>query len=170
MRISVLLLVLILLGGLSAAQDTNFASGPQYLMTSGSPLFARSIATPSLSLGEQPAPAFREPASAPGAIDAEVAATIELERDLSRYSIYYGVPLRESVVEISGSNGRSSETLPMSIRQMGVADLVDANALKLRGIGVTLPEASAYWKAHKLAASHRYTNADIERIREKEKK
>src|SRR5258708_30614791 len=34
-------------------QDTNFASGPQYLM-SGSPLFARSISTPSLSLAGPP--------------------------------------------------------------------------------------------------------------------
>jgi len=37
--------------------------------------------------------------------------------------------------------------------------------LKLRGYGVTLPEASAYWKTHKAAASHHYTNTDIERLR-----
>src|SRR5260370_41480889 len=34
-------------------QDTNFASVPQYLMN-GSPLFARSISTPSLSLAGPP--------------------------------------------------------------------------------------------------------------------
>jgi len=36
----------------SFAQDTNFAAGPQYLITNGSPLTLHSLATPSLSLGE----------------------------------------------------------------------------------------------------------------------
>lgn len=50
------LILLLVLTGLSFAQDTNFSTGPQYLITTSSPLFLRSISTPSLSLGEvQPA-------------------------------------------------------------------------------------------------------------------
>jgi hypothetical protein len=44
-----LLLVLLSLLGLSAAQDTNFSQGPQYLIT-GSTTFLYPISTPSLSL------------------------------------------------------------------------------------------------------------------------
>jgi hypothetical protein len=43
-------LVLVVLAGVSFAQDTNFSEGPQYLITGGgSPMFFRSLATPSLS-------------------------------------------------------------------------------------------------------------------------
>jgi hypothetical protein len=46
-----LLCVLVIsLAGLSFAQDTNFSAGPQYLVTSGSPMLMQPIATPSLSL------------------------------------------------------------------------------------------------------------------------
>ena len=45
-----LLLVLLLLIGISAAQDTNFSQGPQYLIT-GSNAFLTPISTPTLSLG-----------------------------------------------------------------------------------------------------------------------
>jgi hypothetical protein len=41
--------------GWCAAQDTNFAAGPQYLINYGSPLFLHSIETPSLSLSTPPA-------------------------------------------------------------------------------------------------------------------
>src|SRR5271170_8013479 len=58
MRISlcfVLVCTLVLLTqGIAFSQDTNFATGPQYLMNYGSPLLARSIATPSTSLAGQP--------------------------------------------------------------------------------------------------------------------
>jgi len=45
-----LLFLLPVLVGMSFAQDTNFPIGPQYLVTSGNPLFLQPIATPSLSL------------------------------------------------------------------------------------------------------------------------
>lgn len=48
MRLS-LVLFFLSLTGLSFAQDTTFAQGPQYLIVSGSPMFLRSIATPTLS-------------------------------------------------------------------------------------------------------------------------
>ena len=49
MRSFVCACCLLVLAGICWAQDTNFPVGPQYLMTFGSPLLARPIATPSLS-------------------------------------------------------------------------------------------------------------------------
>src|SRR5208283_1987824 len=40
--------------GMAFAQDSNFATGPQYLMNYGSPLFAQPISTPSMSLAGPP--------------------------------------------------------------------------------------------------------------------
>jgi hypothetical protein len=52
MRLKSALALLPVLAGICFAQDTNFTIGPQYLITNGSPLTIRPIATPSLSLGE----------------------------------------------------------------------------------------------------------------------
>ena len=49
MRLSHFVCLLCRLGGVSTAQDTKFPVGPQYLITTDSPLFLRPIATPSLS-------------------------------------------------------------------------------------------------------------------------
>jgi hypothetical protein len=50
MRLRLFFLVVVL-AGMSFAQDTNFSAGPQYLITNGSPLLLQPIATPSLSFG-----------------------------------------------------------------------------------------------------------------------
>ena len=52
MRLDRALLPFLALVGFSFAQDTNFSAGPQYLVTTSSPMLLRPIATPSLSLGE----------------------------------------------------------------------------------------------------------------------
>ena len=52
-RRNVILLFLILTG-VALAQETNFSSGPQYLITTNSPLLLRPISTPSLTLGQVP--------------------------------------------------------------------------------------------------------------------
>lgn len=52
MHLRTVLIPLLILTGLSFAQSTNFSTGPQYLITTSSPLFLRPISTPSLSLGE----------------------------------------------------------------------------------------------------------------------
>jgi len=52
MRLDRALLPLFVLVGFSFAQDTNFSTGPQYLVTTASPMLLRPIATPSLALGE----------------------------------------------------------------------------------------------------------------------
>jgi len=50
--------LLLMLAGICAAQDTNFQVGPQYLITTGSPMLLHPIVPPSLSLGETPAPVY----------------------------------------------------------------------------------------------------------------
>ncbi|MGA8865698.1 MAG: hypothetical protein WB510_01950, partial [Candidatus Sulfotelmatobacter sp.] len=44
-----LLLLWLLAAGVAAGQDTNFATGPQYLMNYGSPIFLHPISTPSIA-------------------------------------------------------------------------------------------------------------------------
>ena len=73
MRLQALPLLLPLVVVSSFAQDTNFSTGPQYLVTTENPMFLRSIATPSLNLSAQtlagttevPSP-IQVPALAPG--------------------------------------------------------------------------------------------------------
>lgn len=50
MRFHSLLVLLVVFSGISAAQETNFPVGPQYLITTENTMLLRSIATPSLSL------------------------------------------------------------------------------------------------------------------------
>ncbi len=52
MRLRNALMVCLTFSGFALAQETNFPVGPQYLITNGSPISLRPIATPSLSLGE----------------------------------------------------------------------------------------------------------------------
>lgn len=49
-----LILLFLILTGVALAQETNFSSGPQYLITTNSPLLLRPISTPSLTLGQVP--------------------------------------------------------------------------------------------------------------------
>lgn len=186
MRILVLPCFLLFLIGSAVAQDTNFSAGPQYLLT-GSPLLARSIATPTLSL-DAPLPpmepvSFNIPeaaseATAEGASEATSEATAEvafttnpqLAHQADLIPIYYGADnhygVSTAVVEISFPEGaaESSAELPASIVESGVTELVDAQALRVRGHGVTVAEAAAYWKTHKLTARRSFTNEDIKRL------
>lgn len=52
MRLRSVALLMLALAGSAFSQDTNFQVGPQYLITNGSSMTLRPIATPSLSLGE----------------------------------------------------------------------------------------------------------------------
>ena len=170
MRILALPCFLLFLIGSALAQDTDFAAGPQYLLT-GSSLLAHSIATPTLSL-DAPLPPV-EPASFnfPEAA-AEVPFTTNplLEHQADLIPIYYGADnhygVSTAVVEISfpEAAAESLAALPSSIVENGVTELVDAQALRLRGHGVTVAEAAAYWKNHKLPARHNFTNEDVKRL------
>jgi hypothetical protein len=144
-------------------QDTAFATGPQYLMQ-GSPLFARPIATPTLSL---PGPALEVGAN--NATESLVAgasnqtAVPARHPDVNLFPIYYGAT-RGSVIEISFAEATSSTQLPASILDSGVWQITTAQALRERGYGVTLAQAAADSKARVRHGTRVFTNADIDRL------
>jgi hypothetical protein len=114
MRMFTLFSWLVVLAGCMAAQDSNFPVGPQYLITSGSPLFLRPITTPSLSLGSselQPQTSTVQPTSA---VEDEtfhtVASILDDERGTYLLSVYYGLP-QVSVVEIASAEPGESDTV-----------------------------------------------------------
>lgn len=153
-----------LLIGISAAQDTDFPAGPQYLLT-GSPLFAQSVATPSRSLDAPlpPVVTFPEdeqaPATEPGATNSEPSAQINVEPALQAnlLPIFYGYTAPGSIEELPGE-------LPESITDGGVTSLITAQSLEQQGYGVPLGDTAAFWKAHKPRAPRIFTNADVERL------
>jgi hypothetical protein len=154
------------LGGPCAAQETNFSAGPQYLMTSGSPLFAQPIATPSLDLNA-PLPGM-PPAFDHARVAEHVSYTTvpELEGQADLFPIYYGVP-RVSVVKIGFPEMAKAEPVLTAWVDTGVSEVTDAEALRIRGYGITLGEYARYWKAHTRPAQRRYTNEDIERLHQR---
>jgi hypothetical protein len=167
MRIYGSLCLLLALVGLSAAQDTNFPAGPQYLITPGlSPLFMRPIATPSLSLDAPPptpSPVTEITAKADEQTYEVVSTILDEQRQTGLLSIYYGLP-QVSVAAIA--LGEPVEvSRPVNIPNPGVVEFTSVKALHERGYGVTLAEAAARSKAHKVSARHVYTNEDLERLR-----
>ncbi len=159
--------------GMAFSQDTNFATGPQYLMNSdptnpASPLFARPISTPSLSLTGPPLGMGADNATeglVAGADNQTASPQRQPETDL--FPIYYGAR-PATVIEISfpAYSESSKPELPASILDTGVWQITTAQALRERGFGVTLAEAAAHGKARKRRAPRVYTNADIDRLHE----
>ena len=170
-------LFLLSTAGTVLAQDTSFATGPQYLMNPGSspgsnnasPFFTRPISTPSLSLTGPPLEIGASNATeglVAGAEDRTASSQPEYQPpDL--FPAYYGAP-STSVIEISfpEASGQSSAPaeLPPSILETGVWQITTAQALRERGYGVTLEEAAVYGKTHARHAIRIYTNADIDRL------
>jgi hypothetical protein len=159
--------LLLTLAGICAAQDTNFASGPQYLITQPSTLFLHSIATPSLSFGSEAAPApFARPAGVPEPVSIsqveETPAPLATGIDLAR--IYWGPfpDVAQPAGDIEITSAELPKNLPASITDTGTTAMVDAQFLRLEGYGISLGETAAFWKAHAAHASHTYTNKDVE--------
>lgn len=152
---------LIALCGISGAQDTNFPVGPQYLITTGSPLFLRPIATPSLSLDASPPSTsivFAETSSTGRVSEPPVPAP-------SLAQIYWGGPnTGEGVSVIELSSSERPRNLPSSFVDTGVTLLTDDQSLRLEGYGVTLAQLASQWRAHRPHSSRIYTNRDIERL------
>jgi hypothetical protein len=175
MRLASLFCTLIALAGISTAQDTNFPVGPQYLITSDSPMFLRPIATPTMSLSTPSASNGATPVGAPEIPPPP--AELPTQPDLTR--IFWGAPEtqdkgrderdkeaneneRTSDIEITSAG--PSRALPPSILDVGVTGMTDAQSLRERGYGVPLGDAASLWKTHKPHASRVYTNADVERL------
>jgi len=164
MRLTFLASLLLMTTGLCAAQDSNFSTGPQYLMNFGSPLFLQPISTPSLSLSAALAPAPVATAEA-SAESVSTSPGTQAQADLRR--IYWGeqnnVSAGENVSEIELSSQQPSE-LPASILNVGVAQSINGQGLEMRGYGMTLGQVAARWKARKNHPPRLYTNADIARL------
>jgi hypothetical protein len=138
------------------------------LITTGAPMFARPISTPSLS--------FASPALEVGADNLTARLTAGAENQtvllppadalpqVDSFYFYYGTTLL-SVIEISFAEPSSAHREPpASILDTGLWELTTVPALRERGYGVRLPEAAADSRARIRHATHVYTNADIDRL------
>jgi hypothetical protein len=166
MRLASCLFSLLLLTGITAAQDTNFSVGPQYLVTSSSPMFLRPIATPSLSLST-PMPSPSAPPTEALPEPSSPFAGAPPQPDLTR--IFWGEPASESPEppaenEIEITSAQPSQPLPASIVDPGVTSMTTAQSLRIWGFGAPLGETASFWKTHGPHASRRYTNADVQRL------
>jgi hypothetical protein len=154
--------------GSARAQDTNFSTGPQYLMTFGSRIFAQSIATPSLTWDN--ATPFGTTSSsitesAPEEFYQAVASNLDAQRQTALMSIYYGPPAAASAPPTEGSEEPTTGTATVEV---GIASVPDAQTLRRRGYGVTLPEAASLLRTGAARANHVYTNDALERLRPKD--
>lgn len=149
-----------ILAGFCAAQDTTFAAGPQYLITTGNPMFLHSIATPSMSL-DAPIPGTASlPQIGPPVVDQPYSSLQQSDLEPDLFSIYYGYQ-RVMVIELTGEPPRE---LPPSINDTGYVAITDAQALRQMGYGETAADAASYWKTHRRTPAHVYTNTDIQRL------
>jgi hypothetical protein len=148
-------------------QETNFANGPQYLMTSGSPLFAQSISTPSMSLSGPPLEVGADTATGDLIAGAEnrtalPASAMTLPQVDLLPTYYGGAPA--SVIEVGMNEASPHANLPASILDTGVWQLTTVQALRELGYGETLVEAAGFNKARIKRATRTYTNADVDRL------
>ena len=158
--------------GVALGQDTNFATGPQYLMNYGSPLLAHPISTPSMSLASPPLEVGASDATGVLIAGASAQNVLPPSPDalpkIDLFPIYYGGPPVGENAGISFSYTTEPSSLPSeippSISDSGVWQMTTAQALRERGYGVTLAEAAAYGKARIRHGTHVYTNADIDRL------
>lgn len=161
MRLASLFCATVLLAGICVAQSTNFPAGPQYLITSDSPYFLHSIATPSLSL-QAPLPEFQPLPQIGPAVESEpIAANAGGPQEPNLFPIYYGSH-EATVIEISSAE--PPRELPASILDNGVTGVTDVQSLRERGYGVSIGDTASFWKARKPHAPRVYTNADIQRL------
>lgn len=168
MRVSCSCMLLVLFAlGVASAQETNFPSGPQYLMNYGSPFFARPISTPSMSFTQPPLEVGGSNTTGILIAGAENQTVLPPSPGalpkIDLFPIFYGRP-PVNVIEISFSSEPSSNRLPASILDTGVWQIATAQTLRERGYGLTLVEATAFGKAQTRHANRVYTNADIERL------
>jgi hypothetical protein len=160
MRLAPLSCLLLALVSISAAQDTNFPVGPQYLLT-GSPLLARSIATPTMSL-DIPLPPLPElPEVGPKVQDQPFIPNPITELGPDLFPVYYGYPMPPVVIVVSEE---APGEVPASLLDSGVVNIIDAQSAGQYGNGITLGEVANFWKTHKPHAPRVYTNADVERL------
>src|SRR5947209_15146997 len=92
MRFASLFFLLFVLITAAAAQDTNFAEGPQYLPTTSSTFLIHSIATPTVSLDAQLPPIAPLPQVGPPVENQPYVSDPVLAHQADLFPIYYGYP------------------------------------------------------------------------------
>jgi hypothetical protein len=179
--------MLLVLSASASGQDTNFSTGPQYLMH-GSPLFARPISTPLMSLAGPPLDAGASNATEGLAAGAgNQTAVPQPQPDVNLFPVYYAEtsasdlkisffaepfpdlltqPSSNQLPQASSSGlpEPSANRLPAGILDAGVGQITTSQALRERGYGITLVEAANYGKVQTRHATRVYTNADIDRL------
>ncbi len=173
MRVSSCCLFLVLSTlGIAFGQDTNFPTGPQYLMNpdfvrNGSPSFLRPISTPTMSLTDPPLEVGASNATGVLIAGADNQTVLPPSPDTlpkaDLFPIFYGEP-KAGTIEISFLTEPPANESPASIFDTGVWQMTTAQALRERGYGISLVEGAAYGKAHTRHANRVYTNADIDRL------
>lgn len=159
MRFSPALLLVLLVAAMCSAQDTNFAAGPNYLITATDAKFLRPIATPSVSLDATLPGIPSLPQSGAAVADEPYISNLDAEHQPNLFPIYYGYP-EIPVIELAGTPAIEP---PPSMHDTGFA-VTDSTPLRELGYGMTVGEAAAFWKTHKRTAPRVYTNADIQRL------
>jgi hypothetical protein len=172
--------------GIALAQDTNFATGPQYLINGdptnhASPLFAHSISTPSMSLAGPPLETGASNSTEGLIAGADTQTFVPQPHPAVNLSPIYYTEVSPSDLTLSflaepfpGLSPEPSpiplaqpspKSLPPSILDSGVWQMTTAQELRERGYGITVAEAAAFDKARTRHATHTYTNADTDRLR-----
>jgi hypothetical protein len=181
MRLSSVFYLLFFGIGISAAQDTSFSAGPQYLVNGASTLFLRPIATPSLSFQPQP-PAQVQESEAPGSPPIAANEVAPPEATPSEGTVYTPPPIQNQGLAriywgepkiseigiaslVQPSQEPSSEGPPRALPASIAAGGPGFVSLGVQGYGASLGETAAFWKTHKTSAPRVYTNSDIERWR-----
>lgn len=157
----------------NANQDTNFATGPQYL-ANGPALFARPISTPSMSISEPPLETGASDATeaTQGAAGAQNRTVSQSQPDaapaVDLFPIYYGQPRISVIGTVSPtetSEAQAGANVLNAILETGTWRITTAHALRGLGYGETLAEASGQVKSQGRRTTRLYTNADIQRLR-----
>ena len=159
MRLNLCFLFLVVTGIFAAAQDTTFSSGPQYLVTAGSAVLLRPIATPTLFLDAPLPPVEPLPDFLPPVANQSSDLAPQSPIQLNLFPVFYGSPVSANI-ELTSEAPRE---VPASL--IGFVTMTEAESLRAQGYGMTLGEVAAYWKAHKPHAPRVYTNADLLRLR-----
>ena len=162
MRLVGPVVLLLSLVGFVSAQDTNFSVGPQYLIPSNA-AFLRPIATPTYNLDAPLAPIPELPQVGEPVENQPYIPDPLYQNGPDLYSIYYGYPLPSLVVLVSEEG---TPLIPASLAE-GTAGFVDSQSPIQMDYGVPLGDSASYWKAHRQAAAHLYTNTDVQRLQQK---
>ena len=167
-------LAVFLMTAFGLGQEMNFGNGPQYLLTTGSPSFARPISTPQYVIDYPPLQVGASDATEGLITGAENRIVTTDQPDapppVDLFPIYYGTHSQTpsaSVIEISfaqSGSANSSTEIPESILDTGKSQVTTAQALRARGYGITLAEAAQNSKANARRADRVYNNADIARM------